>query len=267
MGILDKVNNKIGETTGPITDIASKAAGLVYGKGGIDALRAGIQKHAGVAKANAFQTIFTPPSQTLLNYNKDDIIGSVISGGFDIQNLVNDPRDISLFTTRAAFPSWNIATFDYQTDGPVNKFPYTYIHEDLTLSFLCTNDYYMKKMFDTWMYGVMDVNSHVVNYKDNYVSDIVVAQLNEKHIPVYSYKFVDAYPTIVTAIEFEQGGQDLIKFDVTFVYDNFIPEGMLSSNKSMVSNGFGKLGLPGGSTIAQKSGSFTKSIAKNNPFK
>lgn len=262
MATIDKTVN---DATGKISDVAGKAAELVYGKGNIDAMRASISKHAGPAKQNRFQVIFTPPGAELLNQNKTDIAGSIVSGGFDVRSLVNDPRDISLLATRASFPSWGIPTFEYQTTGQVNKFPYTFIHEDLTLSFLCTNDYYIKKMFDVWMNGVMDVNSHTASYKDNYVTDIVVAQLNEKHIPVYSYKFVDAFPTIVTAIEFSQDGTDLVKFDVTFAFDKFVPEGVIDSALSGVSNGFGKLGLPGGGSIAQKAGSITKSIG--NKFK
>jgi len=269
MGILDKVNNGIGEATSPITDAASKASQLVYGKGGIDALRAGIQKHGGVAKQNRFQTIFTPPSQTLLNKNSQEVIGGVISGNFDIKQLVNDPRDISLLTTRAAFPSWNIATFDYQSSGQVDKFPYTFIHEDLTLSFLVTNDYYIKKMFDTWMNGIINISSHTTSYKGDYTTDIVVAQLNAQHIPVYSYKFTKAFPVIMTAMEFDQGSTDLVKFDVTFAYDIFEPEGMLDTNKAMVSNGFGKLNIGNGQTLSQKAGSTIQSMksSKYNPFK
>jgi len=255
--IIDKVQGKI-------SDVAGKAAQLVYGAGNIDALKAGISKHGGMATQNRFQVVFSPPSATLLNLNAPDIIGNIIAGDFDIRNLVNDPRDIALFASRAAFPSWNIPTFEYQTTGVVNKFPYTVIQEDLTISFIVPNDYFIKKLFDNWMTGIVNVDNHITNYKDSYAVDIVVSQLNEKHIPTYSYKFQKAFPTIMTAMEFDQGGSEFQKFDVTFAYDKFIPQGLLKSNTSMVSTGFGALGLPDGSTLAQKASTFTKGI--KSPF-
>ena len=74
----------------------------------------------------------SPPKASLLNMNKLDILGSVLSGGFDMKQLINDPRDIAILCQRAQLPSWNISTFEYQSDRQVNKYPYTYIHEDLT---------------------------------------------------------------------------------------------------------------------------------------
>ena len=251
MGILN-------DLTGKASKVVGSASELAFGGGTIDTMKATIGKHAGGAKNNRFSVVMTPPQTTVFNENKDDILDSVLTGGFDLKQLVNDPRDIAILCQRAALPSWNISTFEYQTDKQVNKFPYTYIHEDLTLSFLCTNDYYVKKMFDNWMEQVMPTKQHTASYKSTYTTDIVVNQLNEQNIPVYGYTFQKAYPIIVTAIEFEQGGQDLVKFDVTFAYDRFEPTGFTDAAKDAISNGFGKLQLPGGDALAQKVGALSK---------
>lgn len=250
----------LNDLTGKAANIVGGASEVAYGGGTIDTMKATIGKHGGAAKNNRFSVVMTPPTTSVFNLNAGDILDSVLTGGFDLKQLVNDPRDIAILCQRAALPSWNISTFEYQTDKQVNKFPYTYIHEDLTLSFLCTNDYYIKKMFDTWMGNIMTIDSHIANYKSAYTTDIVVNQLNEQNIPVYGYTFEKAYPVIVTAIEFEQGGQDLVKFDVTFAYDKFKPTGFTSAAIDAISNGFGKLQLPGGDALAQKVGDLSKRI-------
>jgi len=262
MGILDKAQDKISDITGKVSDLA-------FGDGSIDSLRGTIGKHGGLVHNNKFNVIMTPPNTALLNINNSDIVDNLLSGSFDIKNLLSDPRDISILCTRAALPSWNISTFEYQSNEQTNKLPYTYIHEDLTISFLCTNDYFIKKMMDQWMNGVINQDGQTVNYKTNYTTDLVVMSLNKKNIPIYSYKFINAYPLIQTAIEFEQGGTEFVNFDVTFAYDKFIPEGTLSAGASGISNGFGKLKLPGDLTnLAGKAGSYaTKAQDGLNKFK
>tara|TARA_B110000495_G_C23003293_1_gene592356 strand:+ start:541 stop:1329 length:789 start_codon:yes stop_codon:yes gene_type:complete len=249
MGILDKAQDKI-------SDITGEAASLAFGDGTIDGLRGVIGKHGGMAQNNRFNVILTPPKTALLNINKDDIIDNLLSGSFDVKTLLSDPRDISFLCSRAALPSWNISTFEYQSNKMTNKLPYTYIHEDLTISFLCTNDYFIKKMMDQWMLNVANPDGQTVGYKSTYTTDIVVMSINKKNIPIYSYKFENAYPLIQTAIEFEQGGTEFINFDVTFAYDRFIPEGTVGGSADGISNGFGKLNIPGGGNLASKAGSY-----------
>jgi len=116
----------------------------------IDNLKSLISKKGGLAKANRFNVIFTPPSQSLLNIDIGSVIGSVISGNFSANNLVNDPRDISILCQSVTLPGTSLSTFEHQDYKQANKFPYTFIDDDVTITFLLTNDYYMRKMFDTW---------------------------------------------------------------------------------------------------------------------
>lgn len=257
--ILDKVQGKISDVVGDISKLA-------IGDGSIDGFSSTISKHSGLSQNNRFNVIMTPPNTDVFPMNVPDVMNSLLTGSFDLRNLLTDPRDISFLATRAAFPSWNLSTFEYQTYEQVNKFPYSVVQEDLTLSFLCTNDYYVKKLLDGWMNAVMNVGTHIVNYKQDYVTDIVVSQLNEKGIPFYSYKFINAYPLIETAIEFEQGGTEFVQFDVTFAYDKFFTDDLAEGGRAIISNGFGKLNVPGGGTLASKVGSFgTKRVLSGAP--
>mgnify|MGYP003321929642 FL=1 len=97
----------------------------------IEAIKSTISKKGGLAPSNRFQVIFAPPAVSLLNLNPENIVGSIISGGFSIANLINDPRDISILCTKATLPGRTVSTFDHQDAVQQNKYPQTFI--DLSL--------------------------------------------------------------------------------------------------------------------------------------
>lgn len=202
----------------------------------IDTIKASVSKKGGLAPSNRFNVIFTPPEQALLNLNKESIVGSLLSGNFSAANLINDPRDISLLCQSVSIPGRNISTFDHQDVNQLNKFPYTFIDEDIDMTFLLTNDYYMRQMFDNWMSGVFDANSYRVGYKKDYSCQIIIQQLNQKNIPVYGVRLEKAFPVNINAIELNQGDQQLLQMTATFAYDRFVPEGPISSTGSALRN-------------------------------
>lgn len=198
----------------------------------IDNLKSVVAKKGGLARPNRFNVIFTPPSQSILNLEVGSIIGSLISGNFEADNLINDPRDISLLCQSVTLPGRNISTFDHEDFKQSTKFPYTFIDSDVTVSFLLTNDYYMRKMFDNWMSNIFSAESYIVGYKKNYAVDLIIQQLDQKNTPVYGTKLEKAFPTSIDSTELSQDGQDVVKMSVTFAYDKFVPEGPLSSTGS-----------------------------------
>lgn len=198
----------------------------------IDNLKSVVAKKGGLARPNRFNVIFTPPSQSILNLDVGSIIGSVLSGNFEADNLINDPRDISLLCQSVTLPGRNISTFDHQDFKQSNKFPYTFIDDDVTISFLLTNDYYMRKMFDNWMSNIFSADSYIVGYKKNYAVDLIIQQLDQKNTPVYGTKLEKAFPTAIDSTELSQDGQEVVRMSVTFAYDKFVPEGPLSSTGS-----------------------------------
>tara|TARA_B100001939_G_scaffold343555_1_gene356461 strand:+ start:1757 stop:2392 length:636 start_codon:yes stop_codon:yes gene_type:complete len=207
----------------------------------IDNIKATIAKKGGLAPSNRFNVIFTPPSQALLNLNKESIVGSLLSGNFSAGNLINDPRDISILCQSVEMPGRNISTFDHGDVNQVNKFPYTFIDDDITFTFLLTNDYYMRQMFDNWMSGIFDTDSYRVGYKKDYSVDVVIQQLNQKEIPVYGVRLEKAFPITMNSIELNQDAQNVLQMSVTFAYNKFVPEGPLSSTASAI-----RSAIPGG---------------------
>ena len=199
----------------------------------IDTLKSVIGKKGGLAPANRFNVIFAPPAVSLLNLNPENIVGSIISGGFSIANLINDPRDISILCTKATLPGRTVSTFDHQDAVQQNKYPQTFIDEEVSMTFRLTNDYYIKNMFETWMSGIFDTESYRVGFKKDYSVDVVIQQLNQKNIPVYGVKMEKCFPTNLSSVELDNTASDTMQeVTVTWAYDKFKPEGPLSSTAS-----------------------------------
>ena len=138
----------------------------------IDDLKATISKKGGVAMQNRFQIFFTPPTansvKSLLNKDIGSLVGDIaknaVSGGKP-GNLLPDPRDISILCESVSLPGRQITTIDYTAERQAIKVPYSVINEDISMTFILTNDYYMKKMFDAWATGIFDVEKYRAGFR------------------------------------------------------------------------------------------------------
>ena len=219
MGLLDQLKNTINPNT-------------------VDNLLSTIGKRSGAARANRFSVTFTPPSQTLLNLDLQSAAASLVSGSFSLGSLVNDPRDISILCESCSLPGRLIQTSEYDAlNRTPRKFPTVVIDEDVEFSFLLTNDYYMKKIFDRWQQSVIDIDSHLINYPGEYKRDVIIQQLDQKNTVVYGVKLINAFPTGVNSVALSNETADATtSLSVTMVYDNFEIEGAISSAINSISD-------------------------------
>jgi len=204
----------------------------------IEDLKSVIGKKGGVARTNNFRVLFTPPQTSLFNIDADQLLGSLIGGGsgeFNPKNLFNDPRDLALLCQNASIPGAQIQTLEHAAGKQSVKVANTFIHEPVTLKFILTNDYYMKRLFDNWIHLLVDINNHSVGYKKDYSCDMIIQQLNPRGKVVYGVKLLKAFPTTVTSIDFDSSSDNAFaELSVTIDYDSYVPEGSLSSSISGV---------------------------------
>ncbi|MDC0061252.1 hypothetical protein OAJ26_00210 [bacterium] len=195
----------------------------------IDQLKATISKKGGLSQANRFNVMFTPPQGSLLNSDPATLIGGLASGG-GLSNVVNDPRDISLLAESVNLPSSQITTLDHIAERQSVKIPYAVIQEEVTMTFLLTNDYYIKNLFDKWGQSIIDLETYRVAYKKDIVTDVVIQQLNKQNIPIYGVKLENAFPTTIGGVALSNETADTPnKLTVTFSYDKYIVEDGLTS--------------------------------------
>jgi hypothetical protein len=67
--------------------------------------------------------------------------------------------------------------------------------------------------------------------------------VNHKNIPVYGVKLQNAFPTTVSSIELDNSSENTVQeLTVTLSYDNFIPEGPLSTTGSAIQSALDIIG-------------------------
>lgn len=217
----------------------------------IDDLKATISKKGGVAFQNRFQVFFQPPGgvtlKNLINQDPRALVGSLATtaaSGGSLKNLVPDPRDISILCETVSIPGRQIVTQEYASDRQAIKIPYGIINEDVTMSFILTNDYYIKKLFDNWMSGIFDVENYRAGYKKDFTTDIIIQQLNNKNVPVYGVKLEGAFPVTMNSIQLDSNSENTVqKLSVTMSYENYVPEDIIDTAISGVSTLASGLGI------------------------
>ena len=218
---------------------------MAFGKrGNIDTLKATIAKKGGVARTNRWNVMFTPPKQSLLNLNPEVLVGQLASGDVpSVRNLINDPRDIAILCETVSLPGRSISTSDVMLDKQSNKYPYTLIDSEIEMTWVLTNDYYMKTMFDGWLSSIIDMDTYTLGYKNDYATDVIIQQLNVDNIPVYGVKLEKAYPLAVNAIDLSNSSEnEIAKLTVSWAYDKYVVEGPVSSTVSAIKNAASLLG-------------------------
>lgn len=203
----------------------------------IDSFKATVSKRGGIAKANRFLTVFTPPTQSLLNLDPEVVIGRKANKTFNAKSLISDPRDIAFLCESTQIPGRSLNTLDLSAEKETLKIPNGFIDDDVTMTFILTNDYYMKDMFENWMSSIVDTERYQLGYKQNYQTDVVIQQLNTFDRNVYGIRLKNAYPINIAAIELNNESENTLqKVTVTFAYDRYIPENFIESSISQTTS-------------------------------
>lgn len=112
--------------------------------------------------------------------------GFAKSSKFDV--IINIPsflmnmgtsEQLSLQCESAELPGYTLNTIDNKIFGAPTPLAGTPSFGDVTLSFICAGNLWEKKFFDTWLDNIIPKQTYLVNYKMNYVTDIIIRQYSE----------------------------------------------------------------------------------------
>lgn len=188
----------------------------------IDNLKSIIVKKGGLAKANRFLVIFTPPTQPLLNLSLSNVVGSLARGNNPLKKMISNPRDIAFLCESASLPGRQITTSDFTAQKQTIKIPNGFIEEDVSMSFILTNDFFMKEVFDRWLSSIVDTQTYTLGYKSDYQCDITIQALDAEDKPTYTITLINAYPITVGSVELDNSAENTyLKIPVTFAYDRY----------------------------------------------
>ena len=167
----------------------------------IDILKSTITRRGGLAKPNRFNVIFDPPA----------LVGAISSG-----------REMTILCESCTLPGRQIMTTEYASVKKSEKIPYNYLNEDVNMSFHLTNDYYIKRIFDSWMELIVNFERFRTYYYSDFVSTIRIQPLDSQNRPIYEVVLFNAYPISSNSIELDNNSENTFtKLQVTMTFEDF----------------------------------------------
>jgi hypothetical protein len=162
-------------------------------------------KATGLARDNKYLVSITPPR-------------ALIGGG---------PRDamIRLLCQSVSMPGLNYVSNPVLTYGEQREVIYNRQYDPVSLEFVLDGKMDIKRYFDSWQQLMIDPVSRMVNYYENYIGTIDIAQLDgtDAENEIYSVKLHECYPKIVSPIQYSAGAKDFTKLQVQIEYKYWTP--------------------------------------------
>lgn len=171
------------------------------------------------ANFNLNQFIGAVRSDSLARVNRFEIILNApitLSG----KNYANS-GPVSLYCEMASLPMVNISTKAFKIFGPTYQRPYgaEYGGDGIAFTFHVDRDMQVKKFFDNWTAMVVDPDSGLVGYQEEYATTIKVRQLDEQDNITYELELLEAFPRSINLLELNNSAQNQThRLNVLFAY-------------------------------------------------
>ena len=154
-----------------------------------------------------------------------------------------DPRDLNILCTNVNMPGRQIMTQERIIGPKARKMPTGFASDDISLTFHVMNDYLIKEYFETWQNEVINQDTFELGYANEYCKQVRIQQLKRgmafdfpidkifglnidldirtRASIVYECTLLDAFPTTMNAIEFNDELDGLVKLSVQLSYTNW----------------------------------------------
>ena len=171
------------------------------------------------ANFNLSQFIGAIREDSLARVNRFEVFINPPAGMID-KNRANAGA-ISLYCEMASLPPVNISTKSFKIFGPTYQRPFgaEYGGEGISLTFHVDRDMQVKKFFDDWTATVVDPDTGLVGFQEEYISTLTLRQLDEQENVTYELELYEAFPRSVNLLELNNSAQNQThRLNVLFAY-------------------------------------------------
>jgi hypothetical protein len=201
----------------------------------------------GLAKPSRFEIILPIPPyigqfvgssiiEKILNFpnsifsDVSDAIGSAFgrNGQADEYSKTSNSslsRYLALQCESAELPGRTLATQDVKIYGPTFKVPYQTQYGDMSFTFLCTNDFFERKLFDRWIEAIHPSDTNNLRYaKGNstrYLTNIKIIQYDEFIKQIYAVELIDAFPIGIAPQSLSWSEENFHRLQISFAYQKY----------------------------------------------
>ncbi len=178
--------------------------------------------------SSALEKIFNLPNTIIADITAE--INNIIGGGNTIgeQSKSSNPaisRYLALQCESAELPGKTLLTQDVKIYGPGFKVPYQTQYTETTLTFVCTNEFYERKLFDRWMEAIMPTDTNNLRYsKDEasrYLTNISIIQYDDFIKKIFVIELMDAYPISIASQPLSWSEEGFHRLSIQFTYQKY----------------------------------------------
>jgi hypothetical protein len=134
-------------------------------------------------------------------------------------------RYLALQCESAELPGKTFQTADVKIYGPTFKVPYQTQYSDMSLTFLCTNEFYERKLFDRWMECIHPTDTNNLRFpkgqNSRYLTNIKIIQYDDFIKQIYAVELIDAFPIGVAPMTLNWAEDGFHRLSVQFGYQRF----------------------------------------------
>ena len=136
-------------------------------------------------------------------------------------------RYLALQCEAAELPGRTLETADVRIYGPSFKVPYRMQYTDTNFTFICTNDFYERKLFDRWMDAIIPPDTNNIRFpKSNasrYLTNIKIIQYDDIVRQIFAVELIDAFPVGIAPQALSWGDDGFHRLSVSFAYQKYKP--------------------------------------------
>ena len=154
-----------------------------------------------------------------------ETIGSLI-GNAPVGSNATLSRYLALQCESAELPGKTLQTQDVKIYGPSFKVPYQTQYNEITLTFLSTNDFWERKLFDRWIEAIHPSDTNNMRYAkgpQTYMTPIKIIQYDDFIKQIYAVELIDAFPIGVAAQQLSWSDDSFHRVSVQFAYQRYKP--------------------------------------------
>lgn len=134
-------------------------------------------------------------------------------------------RYLSLQCESTELPGRVLQTADVKIYGPIFKVPYQTQYNDIGMTFVCTNDFFERKLFDRWMEAIQPSDTNNMRFPKSvttrYLSNIKIIQYDEFIRQIYAVELIDAFPIGVSAQTLSWSEDNFHRMTIQFAYQRY----------------------------------------------
>lgn len=201
----------------------------------------------GLAKPSRFEVVLPIPSyinsfignsilEKILNFPNSIFsdVSTAINSAFgrqgerDEQSKTSNSsmsRYLALQCESAELPGKTFQTADVKIYGPTFKVPYQTMYGDTTLTFLCTNEFYERKLFERWMEAIHPTDTNNMRFakgaQSRYMTNIKIIQYDDFIKQIHAVEMIDAFPIGIASQALNWGEDGFHRLGIQFAYQKY----------------------------------------------